>query len=84
MIPFLDSALKLIFVIALSPTSIFCFRNSPSMANNASVQDCEHGTAHAQASRSNTFKIKGKGNTADSRKETLTELMSQSHKKTKK
>ena len=39
--------------------------------SSASVQNCEHWAAHAQAVRSSTFKIKGKGNTSDTRKETI-------------
>ena len=50
------------------------FSNICSKFPSAILQNCEIGTANAQACRSNTFNTKSGGNTAGSRNETVQEL----------
>ena len=61
----------------------FHFGNIRSRNPSASVKDCEHGTAHAQATRTHTFSTRGTGNNSGKRKESKSELFApMKHRKT--
>ena len=59
------------------------FGNIRMRYTSANVQNCEHATAKATTSRSNTFNITGRTNTSGARKETKSELFSTMYKKGK-